>query len=30
MPATPLPALQSGTPSAWEEAAYAFLAEKWE
>ena len=28
MPATPLPALQSGRPSAWEEAVYAFLVEK--
>jgi hypothetical protein len=28
MPATPLPALQSGHPSAWEEAVYAFLVEK--
>jgi hypothetical protein len=25
---TPLPALQSGTPTAWEEAIYAFLVEK--
>jgi site-specific recombinase XerD len=28
MPATPLPALQSGHPTAWEEAVYAFLVEK--
>src|SRR3990172_7649874 len=28
MPATPLPALQSGQPTAWEEAVYAFLVEK--
>ncbi len=28
MPATPLPALQSGRPTAWEEAVYAFLVEK--
>jgi len=28
MPATPLPALPSGSPSAWEEAIYAFLVEK--
>jgi hypothetical protein len=28
MPSTPLPALQSGRPSAWEEAVYAFLVEK--
>jgi len=28
MPSTPLPALQSGRPSAWEEAIYAFLVEK--
>lgn len=28
MPATPLPALPSGSPSVWEEAVYAFLAEK--
>src|SRR5450759_5916237 len=28
MPSTPLPALQSGHPSAWEEAVYAFLVEK--
>jgi integrase/recombinase XerC len=28
MPATPLPALPSGHPSAWEEAVYAFLVEK--
>ncbi len=28
MPPTPLPALQSGRPSAWEEAVYAFLVEK--
>src|SRR3990170_6202769 len=28
MPATPLPALQSGHPTAWEEAIYAFLVEK--
>jgi site-specific recombinase XerD len=28
MPATPLPALSSGQPSAWEEAVYAFLVEK--
>ncbi len=28
MPSTPLPALPSGSPSAWEEAIYAFLVEK--
>jgi len=28
MPSTPLPALSSGRPSAWEEAVYAFLIEK--
>jgi hypothetical protein len=28
MPSTPLPALQSGKPTAWEEAIYAFLVEK--
>ena len=28
MPATPLPALQSGDPSAWEQAVLAFLVEK--
>jgi integrase len=28
MPPTPLPALQTGRPSAWEEAVYAFLVEK--
>lgn len=28
MPSIPLPALQSGHPSAWEEAVYAFLVEK--
>ena len=28
MPATPLPALSAGQPSAWEEAVYAFLVEK--